>query len=437
MRNSSKKTKAGKGKTTVATVCGIAIRERREGQFIIQVRRKGLNHTETFASLQAATLKCEQLHSEQVQRGLEAFDLSTADRGQAKDAIQKLNGRATLSEVVAFWLDHHPDGEAVPLSEMVEAYLADLEKRKCRPTTITGAKSRLTCLCRDYGSHPVTAITADNLAEWLDVRAAGVNKNNYRTAFRAAFAYGIKRKWLKSNPAAELDIDRADDKTPDHWTAERVEELLRAAQTFRPDMVPMLAIMAFAGLRPFEAQRLDWRQINLSERIIRVLPATTKTRQARAVDITDNLAVWLAPYRQASGAVAPADQAIRRYRVRLAAVAVLGVDSVRDRLNRQGGKLSDEAKASKIGWDDVVEDARKVEPELWPVDILRHSYATNWLPVHSDIYKLSEQMGNSPKVVKAHYQGLATAKEAARYWSIMPDKSAGKIIQLQQKAVGE
>ncbi len=432
-RASKRKSKA---KTTVATVCGIKVRERRPGTFVIQMRRGNQNEFHTYKSLDGAKLKCEQLYNEQVQRGLEAFDLSTADRGQAKDAIKKLSGRATLAEVVAFWLDHHPDGESLPLSDLVAAYLADMEKRKCRPTTITGAKSRLTCLCRDYGGHPVTAITTDNLNEWLDVRAAGVNRNNYRTAFRAAFAYGIRRKWLNVSPADGLDIDKADAKTPDHWTADRVEELLRAAQAFRPDLVPMLAIMAFAGLRPFEAQRLDWKQVNLSERIIRVLPATTKTRQARAVEITDNLAVWLAPYWKATGAVAPADQAVRRYRVRLAAVAVLGVGAVRARLNRQGGRRGTEIKKERLGWDAIIEDARKVEPELWPVDILRHSYATNWLPIHSDIYKLSEQMGNSPKIVKAHYQGLATAKEAARFWEIMPDKQSGKVIQMKT-AVGQ
>ena len=38
-------------------------------------------------------------------------------------------------------------------------------------------------------------------------------------------------------------------------------------------------------------------------------------------------------------------------------------------------------------------------------------------------------MGNSPGIIRVHYRGLATQKEAAAFWSITPSKE-GRMIAL-------
>ena len=424
-----KRKKSSSGKT-VEVVHGFRIRETRPGYFLLQIRRQGLNHTETFNSIDAARLKCEQLHRERTQHGLDAFSMTAKDREEAKSAMTVLGGRARLSEVVAFWLSHHPDGGAITVQELVEHYLADMVRRKVRPHTLGDARRRLNRFCIEHGSFPVGAVTSNDVSMWLSVRGGGsINSNNYRKQIRAAFGFALKRGYIQTNPVAAVDPAPVDHTTPVHWPVSRVKDLLRAAQSFKPDMVPLYAIMAFAGLRPDEAANLNWRNINVGERVIRVLPETSKIRSARVVNIPDNLAKWLAPWRKDSGPVAPAPVTITRWRARLSAAAMLGIEESTKRRSKHKGKKGTAIKAERLGWSAIIEDAKKLG-DLWHPDVLRHSYATYWLAAYSDIGELSEQMGNSPKVIKSSYKGLATAKEATAYWKLEPEPK-GKIIRIE------
>jgi integrase/recombinase XerD len=430
------KRKPKKGKTVVATVNGIKVREVRPGCFLVRVRRAGLNHSETFASLEAARLKCQQLHAEQTQNGLSAFEISAKIRQDAKEAADLLAGRCSLVDAARLWVKHNPDGGAVTVSEVVERYITDLEGRKARPASLRDVRIRLNRFVADYGEHPATTISAENISEWLEMRVSGaVNSNTYRRRIHAAFAFAKSKKIVDANPVADVKPIKTDERDITCWQPQRVEALLRAAQAFNPKMIPLLVVSAFCGLRPEEASKLDWAQVNLKSRKIRVLAATSKTRKKRTVKICDSAAAWLVPHRQASGRVAPAPMTCRTWKRRLSAVSLLGVDKVRARIAKQDGLKGTEIKRKRLGWDAVVQDAKKKEAQLWPADILRHSFASAWLATHKNIFELAEEMGNSPTVIKAHYDGAMDEDQAARYWPIMPDKATGKVISLQHRIV--
>lgn len=432
MTTKGKKSKSNKAKTTVAIVNGIRIRERRPGQFVIQVRRAGLTHFEQFASLEAAKLKCDQLHTEQINNGLSAFEMDGRTRQDAKEARDILGGRCSLADAARLWVKHNPDGGAVTVGELVEMHLAEMERRKLRGQSIADARIRLKKFAVDYGSTPVMAITPENISEWIAVRGTGpVNQNNHRRKLGTLFNFALKRRIIDVNPVKAVEPMPTDATMPVTWNPERVEAVLMAAKAFNPKMTPYLAICAFAGLRPSEAQRLDWKDVRLSERIIRIMPGTSKVRQARVVEISDNLALWLAPHRKDRGSIAPTQISINRWRVKLSAAAVLGVDKVQTRFAKHEGLKGTQIKEQRLGWDAVVEDARKVESDLWPIDVLRHSCATAWLAANHDIHKLAEMLGNSAQVIKAHYKGLMSEKEATTYWGIMPNKQSGRVIKMK------
>lgn len=402
--------KRGRESRTVEVVKGFRIREPRPGVFLVHVRRQGVKHCETFASLEAARLKCEQLDRERVNAGMQAFELSNADRVDANKALSLLKGRTSLEAAVHFWCDHHPDGGTVTVKELQAQYLADLARRNCRPMSISGARRRLTKFCCDLGDRPACTITTPEIVEWLDARGGKpVNRDNFRRCIRAMFSYAMEHGIVTLNAADNVKKIEVDEKMPEFWTAETVAKLLHAAnalwtkhlervsalnrqaqQAGKPvqkvghdGVVPVLAIMAFAGLRPDEAAHLQWQNINLAERHIRVMPQTSKIRRARLVEISPNLVSWLTPYRRTTGPVSPKPMTFRRWRK----------------------KVMTEAKQ-----------------ERWPADVLRHSYATHWLASYSDIAKLASLMGNSPDIILRHYRGLATPKEAARYWAIKPSR---------------
>ena len=99
-----------------------------------------------------------------------------------------------------------------------------------------------------------------------------------------------------------IDIDFDDDGEIEIFTAAELDRILKAA---RPELVPFVAIGAFAGLRHAEIKRLDWQEIDLERGFIEVKGAKAKTRQRRLVPISENLKAWLAPHHQESGLVIP------------------------------------------------------------------------------------------------------------------------------------
>ena len=430
METKRKRTRRRSKKTVVGKVGSIRIRLTETGQHFIRIRQQGRKLYEAFDSLEAARLRAEQLNQESIRHGLSAFELTPRQRLAAKEALRLLGGRAGLEEAVRFWCDHHPDGSSVSTADLVDRYMADMEARRLRGLTVSTARSRLARFVADYGDRPACTITAEDCREWLGIRGGEArNRNNLRATVRAAFSFAVKRGIVTRNPMDAVEKTAMERTRPEHWPVERVEALLRAAQAFAPGMVPVLAVMAFAGLRPYEAARLDWSRVNLRAGCITILGKTSKTRTDRLVEpIPENLAAWLAPHRKDRGPLAPPEGTLTRWRVRLAAAAVIGIREVRRRLALQDGKHKVEIREEGLAWSAIIAEAKDAGP-LWPVDILRHTFATYHLAAHGDIGRLAELMGNSPGIIRVHYRGLATQKEAAAFWSITPSKE-GRMIAL-------
>jgi integrase len=73
----------------------------------------------------------------------------------------------------------------------------------------------------------------------------------------------------------------------------------------RPEIVPFVALGAFAGIRSREIQRLDWADINLATGYITVSQGKAKTRGRRIIPILPALRAWLHLHHQESGQVCP------------------------------------------------------------------------------------------------------------------------------------
>ena len=168
------------------------------------------------------------------------------------------------------------------------------------------------------------------------------------------------------------------------------EELKRLLATTRPELIPYLAIGAFAGLRTAELKRLDWSEVNLSERYIEVAAKKAKTGSRRLIPITDNLYAWLTPHSAEAGPVA-----------RFAA-----------NLGRQLGQLV--AKVNQQYPDACFE---------WKHNGLRHSFVSYRLASEKDTAQVALEAGNSPQVIFKHYRQLVTENEARRWFSIFPPSS--------------
>jgi integrase len=138
----------------------------------------------------------------------------------------------------------------------------------------------------------------------------------------------------------------------------------------------MLAIGAFAGVRDAELKRLDWHEIDLARGHIEIKGAKAKSARRRIIPIQPNLSAWLRPYAAMKGSVAP--------------------EGSREKIDR------------------ACEAAKLVH---WPVNGLRHSYASYRLAAIHDAPRVAAELGHtSPQMLYSTYRELVLPEEAERYW---------------------
>ena len=409
----------------------------------------------------------EEKATEEKNHGLAAYDFPHEERVEIKKVTEKLPPGVLLVDLLNFYKRHNPDSEGVSLKDGHARWMAAQEKDEMRPTTIRQNKQRGSVFVGAMGPDtPCAAVTPDRVRRFIEGRKCGkATRKSWEKTLRAFFSYAVEMKWCDTNPIPPKrrkrggggDLGR---KIPGFMPPNTVERLLHKAEEMHPAIVPALAVMFFAGLRPFEvsaqyrlksdkrsevrkavsvarlafkkvkkqggeaaadafrklneARRaadkvyesdpatlggLDWSNVNLAERFIRVLPETSKTGAGRLVDISDNLLIWLAKYRKASGPVAPSPMSLIRYR--------------REVMKKAGVKK-------------------------WLPDVARHSYATMHFAMWQDQDKLQAMMGHSGKayILTAHYKGLATKGEAEKFWGIEPKDSAQGERTLQLATAG-
>ena len=108
---------------------------------------------------------------------------------------------------------------------------------------------------------------------------------------------------LDSNPILHTAKPKLPDNPPEIFSVDELATLLHTALSNAPDVVPMLVIGAFAGLREAEIQRLDSSEVDLVRGFIEVKGCKAKSARRRIVQIQPNLRRMASPLRGMKGAL--------------------------------------------------------------------------------------------------------------------------------------
>ena len=330
--------------------------------------------------------------------GREAIGLPQHELSDFIRARKTLGGYGkTINDATAFYVDHlervrrckitveqlaNEVIEAKRRDGMSAAYLADLRKR-------------FTYFCRDFGNQPIASITVEELDDWLrNLPLSPKSRANYRANIGVLFSYAKQRRMIDSNPVEFTAKPKLPNNPPDIFAVDELRPFLEAASRVAFDVLPMLAIGAFAGLRDAEIKRLDWAEVDLARGFIEVKAAKAKSARRRIVPIQPNLAGWLRPYSGMTGRVAP--------------------DGAR-------GKLERARKAALLA--------------RWPNNGLRHSFASYRLAAIHDAPRVAAELGHTgPQMLYSTYRELVLPEEAERYWNIAPAADASNVIPISAKA---
>jgi integrase len=314
----------------------------------------------------------------------ELSDFITAKRELAK------YGR-TINDAKAFYLDHLERVRRcnTTFAELAAEVLEAKRKDGRAPMYLADLRKRLTRFCQDFGNRPIASVTVEEVDNWLrDLPLSPKSRANYRANIGVMFSYAAQRRIIDFNPIAFTARPKLPDNPPEIFAVDELRGLLEAASRAVPDVLPMLAIGAFAGVRDAEVKRLDWYEVDLVRGHIEIKGAKAKSARRRIIPIQPNLAAWLRPYSDLEGRLVP-----------------VGARKKLDRVRKEAGLMG------------------------WPQNGLRHSFASYRLAATHDAPRVASELGHtSPQMLYSTYRELVLTEEAERYWNIKPAAETEKVV---------
>ncbi|HEX3127176.1 MAG TPA: tyrosine recombinase XerC [Thermoanaerobaculia bacterium] len=233
----------------------------------------------------------------------------------------------------------------------------------------------------------LAAMTRDGLGKRSQGRAL--------SAVRSLFRYACREGVLAANPAQSVRTPKVPKTLPRHLRPGEVENLLEAPDesgytrdqqylTLRDRAI--LELLYAAGLRVSELVGLDWRDIDLSARVLRVMGKGRKER--------------MVPFGH------PAQEALKAWLDVWEAIRARGGELDDDEdpvfLNFRGERLTVQTVRDVIDrWVDGEAVARGVHPHT-----LRHTFATHLLENGADLRTIQELLGHSSLSTTQKYTHL-------------------------------
>lgn len=367
-------------------------RHSKTSKFILDLRAFG-KRRRFFKTRAEADAECLRQKTLLERHSREAVGLSQRAMSEVIAARDKLAEYGkTLSDAVGFYVDHL---ERVRRCKITVAQLAeevlDTKRRDGRSAKyIDMLRLYFKRFRQDFGNRLIADTTIEELDKWLrDLPGSPKTRADYRANIGVLFSFAAQRRMIDFNPIAFTEKPKLVDGPPEIFKVDELRELLEAANRIHPDVVPMLAIGAFAGLRDAEIKRLDWHEVDLAQGHIEVKAAKAKSARRRIVPILPNLMAWLLPYNGMRGPVVP------------------------------------EGERSKI--DRACEAAKLAR---WPVNGLRHSFASYRVAAIDDAPRVASELGHTnPNMLYSTYRALVLPSEAERYWKIEPPAAeAGNLV---------
>jgi integrase len=303
----------------------------------------------------------------------------------------------TPQEVIAQYLRQQHANSTKSFEEAFEAFERHKNAQGLRQRSLSSVLPEVRRFMAHIGAaHPLGAITLAHINEYLMLHASSPGTHNTKRKHLCTFFnFCVAHDWIGKNPVDKV-VRKKETIEVHVATPEQVRCLLLhtydcLSEPAASSMRAYLSLAAFAGIRPEEIHRLDWRDINLQENVVYISKAASKTNDDREVPILPNCRAWLMTCTERTGPVAPSTSLTGRL---LKLREACGIETWR----KPGAP--------------------------WPHDVLRHTFGSSWLAIHKNRPLLAEIMGNSVPVITKHYKRTLSVAQAEALFSIMPHSHA-------------
>jgi integrase len=290
------------------------------------------------------------------------------------------------------------------IAEAVAEFLA-YKRSRVKERQLANLTDQLKRFAQDYGDKPISTVTTAQIENWLSSLRSRRNpeklkeapflsplsRNHYRATLHGFFEYASApaRALCPRNPVSDLEPEQVTTEEPEAYTPEQTALVMQAALDHMPELVPVLALGMFAGLRVSEAVEIDLGKITIDVEEFRV---TGKTGP-RLAPLTDSCKAWLFAQKCRKGKA--------------------WTPSLRTLANEM----------------QVLYSIAKVEQ----IDNgARHSFISYRCAEGKDTARVADECGNSVGTIKAHYRQLVTSAAAKNYFAIRPAAVAENVTAIEE-----
>jgi integrase len=294
-------------------------------------------------------------------------------------AARKIVGDYPVLQALQFWKRHHDDAIADKRVSDVVAELVDgLRKDGRSESHVVEMQRVLERFADTFRTNIGDITTADINAYLRDLDASPASRNIYRRKIVTLFNHARRVGYLPDKTTAATRSAKAKEhgREIEIYSAEEMSRLLEYASD---NLRPFIVLCGFCGLRPAEAMRLDWKEIDFARSTILVSAGKSKTQSRRFAPLSDNAAAWLRPLVKPSG-------------------KVVNVVMIVNALRRLGVRAKVTMKRNG----------------------LRHSFCSYRLALTQNANQTALEAGHSADILFKHYRQLCTVSEASRWFSIAP-----------------
>jgi integrase len=377
------------------------------GTFKTYFRFAGKAFQNTFQTCEAAFLYLEneflKLDSDTANSlSQNPLNSSVKEYAEFEQWLKRAAPDATLREMGTFYIAHHGKRfEPRSVAECAEIYVKHQRANNISPQQIEALEKHFRRFGKDFGNRKIHEISMLDISNWLATQTDERNGRLWSSKTRINNLGSLvslslfARDALNAIPdVGKTEFQKVRRPKPDLrpeveiHAPEEMKTLLAGALETDIDLIPVLALGGFQGLRPAEihaegAKRppLGWDALIWDDGILYVTGQKIRSKPNRSVPLHPVTEAWLRPFANCRGEIWRFKEAYIKKMLRL---------------------------ANKTG-------VRRIH------DGLRHSYASYRIrQLKGNLDQLAEEMGNSPREIIRSYKRNVTDAEANAWFDLMP-----------------
>jgi integrase len=388
--------------------------ERADGRWEIRIPRKlsrsGRRESKYFPSKNQAEKFIKEFKTETREHGRSG--VTGKEREWVSYARNELGNLDLLPEVISHYKRTAVHLSPITAADAVNLYVQAAESEYQNRRTLADVRERARAFGVRFGARMLHEIMPDDIEHYLAGLSAGWLRWSVHKRLCPFFKFAKRRRWITVDPMSEILAPRTPAATREVYSAHAFQNLLWAAESKVPDLLPYVVMAGFCYLRTSELVRkyaqehvLQWSDVLWKDSLIHVRPGVAKGTRSHSGDerftpLSDTAKEWLGPIRQAEGPC---------------------VNLGHRKFGELWRKLTDEAKVPRID------------------NGLRHSAISYALAANPElgIVQVARWAGNSEKTIKKHYFRLLKPEQGREWFDCchyesVKDQLEGQLIARQR-----